>query len=179
MQLTQNAQTYQTRAHWALCPHITDFLRTAKRNWFLRFCSLSGPTDLFPDRRMRAGTPALLGYCISLYRNCCMHNSVEHNSREWETVQEKSKKCSYSRSDLTTQIQGRGLFFDWFAVIKLIVIYKMYMYYQLKSLDSAWIHLEHPLFRGTDAVVSISWAMGSYSWVYYSTRITFLLWRVT
>ena len=29
MRLTQNAPTYQTRAHWALCPHITDFLQRA------------------------------------------------------------------------------------------------------------------------------------------------------
>lgn len=47
MQLTQNARTYQTRAHWALCPHITDFLRRANGKTRSFVSILSGPTNLF------------------------------------------------------------------------------------------------------------------------------------
>lgn len=77
MQLTQNAPTYQTSAHWALCPHITDFLLRANGKTRSFVSTLSWAYKSFSDYWMHVGTPALLGYCISLYQNCCMH-LVEH-----------------------------------------------------------------------------------------------------
>ncbi len=47
MQLTENALTYQTRAHRALCPHITDFLLRANGKTRSFVSALSGPTNLF------------------------------------------------------------------------------------------------------------------------------------
>lgn len=50
MPLTQKALTYQTRAHWALCPLITDFLQAADGGiGLLCFCSLAGADKSFSD----------------------------------------------------------------------------------------------------------------------------------
>lgn len=47
IQLTKNALTYQTRAQWGLCPHITDFLLRANGKTRSFVSTLSGPTNLF------------------------------------------------------------------------------------------------------------------------------------
>lgn len=81
MPLTQKALTYQTRAHWALCPLITDFLQAADGGiGLLCFCSLAGADKSFSDHWMHAGTPALWGYCISLYQNHYKHSAEKAQS---------------------------------------------------------------------------------------------------
>lgn len=83
MPLTQKALTYQTRAHWALCPLITDFLQAADGGiGLLCFCSLAGADKSFSDHWMHAGTPALWGYCISLYRNRYKHSAERPRARQ-------------------------------------------------------------------------------------------------
>lgn len=61
----ENALTYQAGIRRALCPNITDFLLRTNEKTRSFVSALAGPTNLFSDCWMQAGTPVLLGYCIS------------------------------------------------------------------------------------------------------------------
>lgn len=70
-------------------------------NSILCFCSLRADKS-FSDYWMRVGTPALLGYCISLYQNRCMclvehrQNRTQRKVGSWVKAETKRKnrKCS-------------------------------------------------------------------------------------
>lgn len=93
MQPTHNVPTYQTRAHWALCPHITDFLQRADGEIVPLFRLSLQASKSFSDHWMHVGSPALLWYAISFYWSSCML-PVKHNRRQ-QMVGGINKKKTY------------------------------------------------------------------------------------
>lgn len=83
MRRTQNAPTYQTRAHWALCPHITDFPTESKwENSILCLSALSGPTDLFLITGCVRGLWRYRDIGFPFYQNRCTHLVEKADTRE-------------------------------------------------------------------------------------------------